>query len=146
MQKLLNLVPFSSDPNYLPIWIFSTCATPMTHCKPVTLPPARPAGPRFHLAIAEASHNTILLHTIRGLFDLLKRNVVTNIGGMYELRPETRLMLISQHRELFEAITEHRADDARASASRHIGYVQTVLAERREEEHRLARAQRRDKS
>lgn len=34
------------DPNYLPIWIFSTCATPMTHCKPVTLPPARPAGPR----------------------------------------------------------------------------------------------------
>ncbi|WP_022964372.1 FCD domain-containing protein [Halopseudomonas pelagia] len=103
------------------------------------------ADARFHLAIAEASHNTILLHTIRGLFDLLKRNVVTNIGGMYELRPETRLMLISQHRELFEAITEHRADDARASASRHIGYVQNVLAERREEEHRLARAQRREK-
>ncbi|KTC28688.1 transcriptional regulator PdhR, partial [Pseudomonas sp. ABAC61] len=41
------------------------------------------ADARFHLAIAEASHNAVLLHTIRGLFDLLKRNVVTNIGGMY---------------------------------------------------------------
>ena len=37
----------------------------------------------FHLAIAEASHNAVLLHTIRSLFDLVERNVVTNIGGMY---------------------------------------------------------------
>lgn len=103
------------------------------------------ADARFHLAIAEASHNMILLHTIRGLFDLLKRNVVTNIGGMYELRPETRQMLMQQHQELFEAIIERRADDARACASRHIGYVQTVLAERREEQQRRARAQRREK-
>ncbi len=44
------------------------------------------ADARFHLAIAEASHNAVLLHTIRGLFDLLKRNVVTNIGGMYQQR------------------------------------------------------------
>ena len=29
------------------------------------------ADARFHLAIAEASHNLVLLHTIRGLFDLL---------------------------------------------------------------------------
>jgi GntR family transcriptional repressor for pyruvate dehydrogenase complex len=50
---------------------------------------------KFHLAIAEASHNAVLLHTIRGLFDLLKRNVVTNIGGMYQQRTETRDMLIT---------------------------------------------------
>ncbi|WP_255969895.1 FCD domain-containing protein, partial [Klebsiella pneumoniae] len=52
------------------------------------------ADAQFHLAIAEASHNAVLLHTIRGLFDLLKRNVVTNIGGMYALRDETRDMLM----------------------------------------------------
>jgi GntR family transcriptional repressor for pyruvate dehydrogenase complex len=40
------------------------------------------------------------------LFDLLKRNVVTNIGGMYQQRTETRDMLISQHRELYLAIVE----------------------------------------
>jgi GntR family transcriptional repressor for pyruvate dehydrogenase complex len=64
------------------------------------------ADARFHLAIAEASHNAVLLHTIRGLFDLLKRNVVTNIGGMYQQRTETRDMLISQHRDLYLAIIE----------------------------------------
>ena len=74
------------------------------------------ADAQFHLAIAEASHNAVLLHTIRGLFDLLKRNVVTNIGGMYALRDETRDMLMSQHRELYEAIMARRAVE-RATSS-----------------------------
>ena len=98
----------------------------------------------FHLAIAEASHNAVLLHTIRGLFDLLKRNVVTNIGGMYKQRSETRDMLISQHRELYLAIIEGRAEDAREVASRHLVYVQEVLEEVRQEVQRMARAERRN--
>ena len=85
------------------------------------------ADAQFHLAIAEASHNAVLLHTIRGLFDLLKRNVVTNIGGMYALRDETRDMLMSQHRELYEAIMARRAVEARDVIHRHINYVQEVL-------------------
>lgn len=101
------------------------------------------ADARFHLAIAEASHNAVLLHTIRGLFDLLKRNVTTNIGGMYALRGETREMLMAQHRELYEAIVERRAEEARAISHRHIQYVQEVLAEGQQEARRLARAQRR---
>ncbi|MDZ5604369.1 FCD domain-containing protein [Pseudomonas sp. RP23018S] len=101
------------------------------------------ADARFHLAIAEASHNAVLLHTIRGLFDLLKRNVVTNIGGMYQQRPETRDMLINQHRELYQAIIEGRAQDAREVSSRHILYVQEVLAEAQQQAQRVARAERR---
>jgi len=101
------------------------------------------ADARFHLAIAEASHNAVLLHTIRGLFDLLKRNVVTNIGGMYAQRRETRDMLMSQHRELYQAIIEGRAEAAREVSNRHIHYVQEVLAEVQQEAQRLARAQRR---
>lgn len=31
------------------------------------------ADARFHLSIAAPSHDAVLLHTIRGLFDLLKR-------------------------------------------------------------------------
>ena len=102
------------------------------------------ADASFHLAIAEASHNAVLLHTIRGLFDLLKRNVVTNIGGMYKQRSETRDMLISQHRELYLAIIEGRAEDAREVASRHLMYVQEVLEEVRQEVQRTARAERRN--
>ncbi|WP_282339658.1 MULTISPECIES: GntR family transcriptional regulator [Pseudomonas] len=101
------------------------------------------ADASFHLAIAEASHNGMLLHTIRALFDLLKRNVVTNIGGMYERRSETRDMLMKQHRELFDAIIERRAEDARDISNRHIHYVQEVLAEAQQEAQRVARAQRR---
>jgi GntR family transcriptional repressor for pyruvate dehydrogenase complex len=97
---------------------------------------------RFHMAIAEASHNMVLLHTMRGLFDLLKRNVVTNIGGMYELRGETRERLVNQHTELFLAIMEARPDAARRSASEHIRYVQEVLANNREIEMRTERAER----
>ena len=104
------------------------------------------ADARFHLAIAEASHNMVLLHTIRGLFDLLKRNVVTNIGGMYALRSETRLMLVEQHQALFAAIMQGRAEDARKIASEHISYVQDVLAQSQEENRRMARAQRRERS
>ena len=101
------------------------------------------ADARFHLAIAEASHNAVLLHTIRGLFDLLKHNVVTNIGGLYLQRSETRERLREQHRQLFEAIIEGRADEARECSQRHIDYVQEVLHEGGEEAKRLARAQRR---
>ena len=101
------------------------------------------ADARFHLAIAEASHNAVLLHTIRGLFDLLKRNVVTNIGGMYQQRIETRDMLISQHRDLYLAIIEGRAEQAREVSTRHLLYVQEVLEEVRQEVQRVARAQRR---
>ncbi|WP_411391608.1 FCD domain-containing protein [Pseudomonas sp. MPB23] len=101
------------------------------------------ADARFHLAIAEASHNAVLLHTIRGLFDLLKRNVVTNIGGMYQQRTETRDMLISQHRDLYLAIIEGRAEQAREVSTRHLLYVQEVLEEVRQEVQRVARAQRR---
>ncbi len=102
------------------------------------------ADANFHLAIAEASHNAVLLHTIRGLFDLLRRNVVTNIGGMYKQRAETRDMLINQHRELYLAIIEGRADDAREVSSRHLLYVQEVLEEVRQQVQRTARAERRN--
>ena len=104
------------------------------------------ADARFHLAIAEASHNIVLLHTIRGLFDLLKRNVVTNIGGMYALREESRRMLVAQHGALFEAIMQGRADEARRLASEHISYVQEVLDQSQQESVRMARSQRRERS
>ena len=78
------------------------------------------------------------------MFDLLKRNVVTNIGGMYKQRSETRDMLIAQHRDLYLAIVEGRAQDAREVSSQHILYVQEVLEEVRQEVQRVARAERRN--
>ncbi len=97
----------------------------------------------LHLAIAEASHNTVLLHTIKGLFDLLRRNVVTNIGGMYAQRTETRAQLMEQHQRLYDAIISGQAELAREVSNQHIHYVQEVLAEVQEEARRMKRSQRR---
>ena len=97
----------------------------------------------FHLAIAEASHNAVLLHTIRSLFDLLEHNVVTNIGGMLPLGSAVRDKLLAQHQSLYDAIVGGRPDDARRLASEHMDYVQEVLDETHDEARRIERAQRR---
>ncbi len=97
----------------------------------------------FHLAIAEASHNAVLLHTIRSLFELVERNVVTNIGGLYPLGGEIRDRLLAQHEALYKAIIDRRADDARQLAGDHLSYVQEVLAQTQDEARRIERAQRR---
>lgn len=85
----------------------------------------------------------MLLHTIRGLFDLLRGNVVTNIGGMYMQRSETRAMLIEQHRSLYHAIKAGDAELARQLSNQHIEYVCEVLAEVDEEQLRVQRSERR---
>lgn len=97
----------------------------------------------FHLAIAEASHNAVLLHTIRSLFDLLEHNVVTNIGGMLPLGSVVRDRLLAQHEALYRAIVDGRADDARRKASEHLDYVQEVLVDTLDEAKRIERAKRR---
>ena len=88
-------------------------------------------------------HNVVLLHTIRGLFDLLRGNVTTNIGGMYPQRSETRTMLLEQHRALYQAIKAGEAEQARSLSNAHIEYVCEVLAEVDEEQLRVQRSERR---
>ncbi|MCY1563271.1 hypothetical protein D9M68_1007950 [compost metagenome] len=52
-------------------------------------------------------------------------------------------MLNQQHRALYEAIIERRAEEAREISHGHIQYVQEVLEESQLEAQRLARSQRR---
>jgi len=102
------------------------------------------ADARFHMAIAEASHNVVLLHTMRNLFSMLKNNIVTNIGGMYSREVQTRKGLIDQHKRLYEAIVQGREEAARAAAGEHIQFVQQTISERTETEQRRKRALRRE--
>lgn len=102
------------------------------------------ADARFHLAIAEASHNVVLLHTMRGLFNLLESSVLANIDGMHVVKEPTRQALIDQHRDLFNAIMQANADEARRIAGNHIRYVQDMLAQSQEEKTRTDRALRRE--
>ncbi|WP_027960791.1 GntR family transcriptional regulator [Halomonas halodenitrificans] len=100
------------------------------------------ADAAFHLAIAEAAHNVLLLHTIRGIFHLLERSIVDNLVHLFE-KPGARPRLMAQHRALLDAILEGRAEDARARAHEHLVFVEEGLLEAERAETRAQRALRR---
>ncbi len=63
---------------------------------------ASQADVRFHLAIAEASHNIVLLQTMRGFFDVLQSSVKHSRQRMY---PVPRFsQLTEQHQAVIDAI------------------------------------------
>ena len=57
----------------------------------------------FHLAIVEASHNVIMLHMMRSMFDLLREGVFYNRKIMFKQRA-TRDQLLEQHRAINAAL------------------------------------------
>ena len=84
----------------------------------------------FHLAIIEASHNIIMLHTMRAMFDLLKAGVFYNRQQMFRQRT-TRDTLLDQHRAINAAIQERDPVAARAAAEAHMSYVEMTLSDLR---------------
>lgn len=100
------------------------------------------ADAAFHLAIAEAAHNVLMLHTIRGLFHLLEKSIVGNLAHLFE-QPNARQLLMTQHRALLEAILEGRAEDARTLAHAHLEYVKMGLMDLQRAKSRAQRAERR---
>ena len=82
----------------------------------------------FHMAIIEASHNVIMLHMMRSMFDLLRQGVFYNRQIMFRLRP-TRQMLLDQHRAINQAIQTRDPQAARAAVTAHLDFVLTALDE-----------------
>jgi len=84
----------------------------------------------FHLTIIEASHNIVMLHTMRAMFDLLKAGVFYNRQQMFRQRT-TRTTLLQQHRAINDAIQARDPATARKAAEDHMTYVETVLMDLR---------------
>ncbi len=96
----------------------------------------------FHIAIAEASHNVVLLHVMRGLFVLLRKGVIFNRMQLYTHKG-ARELLLRQHRSIYDAILAGDPEAARAAAHAHMSYVDKVLRELRLDEARTSVARRR---
>lgn len=94
----------------------------------------------FHLAIAEASHNAVLMQVMRGLFELLHSSVSQSRQRMYSV-PRNFEDLTAQHARVMDAILAGDADAARDSIRQHLDYVQTTLRKVDEDEARLQRSQ-----
>jgi len=83
---------------------------------------------QFHMAIIEASHNVVMLHMMRSMFDLLRQGVFYNRQMMFRLRT-TREALLDQHRAINTALQARDPQAARAAIEAHMGFVEVALTE-----------------
>jgi GntR family transcriptional repressor for pyruvate dehydrogenase complex len=84
----------------------------------------------FHLSIIEASHNVIMLHMMRSMFDLLREGVFYNRKAMFRQRT-TRDDLLDQHRAINTALQARNPEAARTAVEAHLDYVQAQLSDLR---------------
>ena len=80
----------------------------------------------FHLAIIEASHNMIMLHMMRSMFELLREGVFYNRTVMFKQRM-TRDALLDQHRAINTALQNRDPAGARAAIESHLRFVESAL-------------------
>lgn len=96
----------------------------------------------FHLAIVEASHNVMMLHMMRSMYQLLREGVFYNRKIMFRQRT-TREALLGQHRAINDALQARDAEAARANVEAHLSYVENSLAANRKAETHESIAQQR---
>lgn len=87
----------------------------------------------FHLSIIEASHNVIMLHMMRSMYQLLREGVFYNRQIMFRQRT-TRATLLGQHRAINDALQAREPEAARKAVVDHLTYVETCLADNRKAE------------
>ncbi|MBX4389686.1 FCD domain-containing protein, partial [Mycobacterium tuberculosis] len=87
---------------------------------------------------AEASHNVVLLQTMRGFFDLLHSSVKQSRQRMYQV-PPVFARLTEQHQAVMEAIVAGDAEAARQAMMGHLGFVHATIKRFDEDQARQAR-------
>ena len=100
------------------------------------------ADAMFHLAIAEAAHNVVLLHVMRSLFSLLGRSIRYNLENLYT-QPGMFELLRDQHYHLLQAILKRDPKAAMAASEHHISHVEHTLSQLDLVRQRVARSTRR---
>ena len=82
----------------------------------------------FHLAIIEASHNIVMLHMMRSMYELLREGVFYNRSVMFKQRM-TRDHLLDQHRAINDALQARDPEAAKAAVASHLDYVKGALVD-----------------
>ena len=88
---------------------------------------------QFHMAIIEASHNVVMLHMMRSMYELLRGGVFYNRQVMFRQRT-TRSALLEQHRQINQTLQERDPAAARAAVVAHLDYVERALRDHRRAE------------
>ncbi|WP_322890686.1 MULTISPECIES: FadR/GntR family transcriptional regulator [unclassified Yoonia] len=96
----------------------------------------------FHLAIIEASHNIIMLHMMRSMYDLLREGVFYNRSIMFKQRT-TRDALLDQHRQINTGLQSRDPVAARTAVEAHLNYVEQALSDQQKVDRNETFAQKR---
>lgn len=96
------------------------------------------ADAAFHLAIAEASHNVVLIQMMRSLFDLLEHNVVLARRKIYSEAKQFD-QLQDQHWVVMQAIERGDPEAARQAVC---GHIEFIIQQVRNIDEAVARQQR----
>lgn len=83
---------------------------------------------QFHMAIVEASHNVVMLHMMRSMYDLLRGGVFYNRQMMFKQRT-SRTALLDQHRAINTALQARDPVGARDAIEAHLNYVAAALGD-----------------
>lgn len=86
------------------------------------------ADAAFHLAIYEATHNEVMAHIMRRIFDMLRMGVFYDRQSLY-LRRGVRDNFLRQHQAIFQAIAAADTEAARHAAETHIASTEEALRE-----------------
>jgi len=92
----------------------------------------------FHHAIVEASHNPILVHILSGLKNMMLLTVQASVSNLNP-RADKRRKIVSQHRQLYEAIMASKPEQARKIATAHVRFVRQTMKEMEKEGDELVR-------
>ncbi len=85
---------------------------------------------QFHMAICEASHNVVLLHMLRSMYDLLQQGVFYNRSNMFD-HVVTRAAIQDQHQTINAAIQTRDSSAARRAVEIHLDYVAASLRDQK---------------
>jgi len=96
----------------------------------------------FHMAVIEASHNVIMLHMLRSMFDLLREGVFYNRQIMFK-QSTRRDTLLAQHKRINDALQNRDAKAARTAVEAHLDFVEAALRDQRASEANEAIARQR---
>lgn len=102
------------------------------------------ADAEFHLAIAEAAHNPVLLHVMRTMFLLLRENIIGNLSAIEEGHETRQLIRKQHHRMLTNIVIAPDPEKARSSAREHLETILKMIRDNKAAEERQRTSRRRD--
>ena len=96
----------------------------------------------FYLAMAQASHNLVLIHVMRSLLPMLQENIRCNLE-MLALNAEVGDVIAQQRRSIVEAILARDPEQARQASNEHLAFIEDTLLNINRQDSRIQRALRR---